>query len=86
MLEMWKLLPSILHILVACGTPAEEELHLKEFFIWLSVPTISHLKMDMTAWLITAQTESNSARISMITAASLLCALQIVDDLLLQTH
>lgn len=69
MLEKWKLLSSIMQILVVCGTPGEEELHLKEFFTWLSVPTISHLKMGMTAWLIRAQTESNGARIRMITAS-----------------
>lgn len=68
MLETWKLLPSLMHILVVCGTPAEEELYLKEFFTSLPVPTISHLKMGMIAWLVRGQTESNSARISMITA------------------
>lgn len=58
MLEMWKLLPSLMHILVVCGNPAGEELHLKEFFTWLSAPTVSHLKMGMIAQLIRAQTES----------------------------
>lgn len=53
---MWKLLPIIMHILVACDNSAEEELHLEEFFIWLSVPTTDHLKMDIIAWLITAKT------------------------------
>lgn len=77
MREMWKFLPLIMHILVACGYPAEEELHLKEFFAWLSAPTIGHLKMGIIARLITAEMESLaiSVRISIITARVVpLCA------------
>lgn len=58
MLEVWKLSPTIIPLLVACGKPAEEGLHLKEFFTWLSAPTISHLEMGVTAWLVRAQTKS----------------------------
>lgn len=88
MLEMWKLLPIIMHILVACGNPAEEELHLTEFFAWLSAPTISHLKMGIIAWLIRAKTESLAIMLESVQLLPerLLCTLQNVGDLLLKTY
>lgn len=88
MLETWKLLPIIMHILVAYGNPAEEELHLKEFFAWLSAPTVGHLKMDIIAWLITVQTESLATVLESVRLLLewLVCVLQAAGDLGLKTH
>lgn len=85
---MWKLLPTIIPLLVACGKPAEEELHLKEFFTWLSAPTISHLEMGITAWLVRAQTESLALVLESVRLPpeKSLCVLQAVGHLLLKTH
>lgn len=88
MLETWKLLPIIMRILVAYGNPAEEEVHLKEFFAWLSAPIIGHLKMGIIAWLITAQNESLAIVLESVRLLLewLVCVLQALGDLRLKTH